>query len=368
MSTVLAQANNGTVVSSTIRPPTATPTAGGPSNTTSAAKVPCNATVTRREVREMKSTGALDAYITAFKKMASDGTLAKYVNIHVDAWNFAHFSPNFLPFHRCYLKQFELDIIAHGGSYLPYWDHAADSQSPWESVILTADYFGGVDAISRHVNNSPFAGGQYSTPVGGSVLIRDYDPNNTPAFYAQVLIDSTIMDPLFSKFSRQLEYGPHASVHSILGGKKGDMSRPTSPNDPLFWLHHAFIDKLWADQQLKYGYSFEGSFYGVTANPNALIAPWGIPLSSCINPRDVCSSYVQQDRTIVKSSVPDNGTVKQPGIGENWFNNTGVNQTFAEILANETQKAVNNVKAKMAGSSINTVAIGFAAAALVLLV
>ena len=25
----------------------------------------------------------------------------------------------------------------------------------------------------------------------------------------------------------------------------------TSPNDPLFWLHHCYIDKLWAEWQEK---------------------------------------------------------------------------------------------------------------------
>lgn len=314
-------------------------------------KVPCNATVQRHEVREMKAAGALDAYIAAFKAMAGDGSLAKYVNIHVDNWSFAHFSPNFLPFHRCYLKQFELEIIAHGGSYIPYWDHATDSQSPWESLILSDDYFGSIDPSNHNVKDGPFAGGNYTAPVGGNVLIRDYDPTNTPAFYAQSLIDATIVDPLFSRFARQLEYGPHASVHSILGGKKGDLSSPKSPNDPIFWIHHAFMDKLWADQQAKYGYKFEGSYYKAKADPNALIQPWGIPLSACINPKDVCSSYAQQDRTIVKTLNPDSGIVKEPGFGENWFNNTGVNQQFAEDLAGRTELAVENIRSKNSGTN-----------------
>ena len=32
---------------------------------------------------------------------------------------------------------------------------------------------------------------------------------------------------------------------------RGTMSSGDSPNDPVFWLHHANIDRLWADWQLE---------------------------------------------------------------------------------------------------------------------
>ena len=38
----------------------------------------------------------------------------------------------------------------------------------------------------------------------------------------------------------------HNRVHVWVGGQMGT---GVSPNDPVFWLHHAFIDKLWADWQ-----------------------------------------------------------------------------------------------------------------------
>ena len=50
-------------------------------------------------------------------------------------------------------------------------------------------------------------------------------------------------------FWNQLEAGArtHNTGHNIVGGY---MANPVfSPNDPLFWLHHAFIDKTWADWQ-----------------------------------------------------------------------------------------------------------------------
>jgi hypothetical protein len=40
-----------------------------------------------------------------------------------------------------------------------------------------------------------------------------------------------------------LESGPHGIVHVTIGGDMSDMG---SPNDPIFWLHHCNIDRLWA--------------------------------------------------------------------------------------------------------------------------
>jgi hypothetical protein len=44
----------------------------------------------------------------------------------------------------------------------------------------------------------------------------------------------------------QLESTPHDTVHVAVGGHGGYMSMlPTAPLDPIFWLHHANIDRLW---------------------------------------------------------------------------------------------------------------------------
>ena len=47
-------------------------------------------------------------------------------------------------------------------------------------------------------------------------------------------------------FRIQLEIPLHNLVHRWVGGNMVDM---TSPNDPVFWLHHCNIDRLWAEWQ-----------------------------------------------------------------------------------------------------------------------
>lgn len=46
----------------------------------------------------------------------------------------------------------------------------------------------------------------------------------------------------FLTYHDTLERGPHAAIHSAIGG---DMNPATSPNEPMFFLHHAQVDRLW---------------------------------------------------------------------------------------------------------------------------
>jgi tyrosinase len=42
-----------------------------------------------------------------------------------------------------------------------------------------------------------------------------------------------------------LESGPHNNIHNAVGGGPGFMSELLAPVDPIFWMHHANVDRLW---------------------------------------------------------------------------------------------------------------------------
>ncbi len=44
------------------------------------------------------------------------------------------------------------------------------------------------------------------------------------------------------KLGQPVPSGLHNGVHNRVGG---DMSPPTSPNDPVFYLHHCDVDRIW---------------------------------------------------------------------------------------------------------------------------
>ncbi len=50
----------------------------------------------------------------------------------------------------------------------------------------------------------------------------------------------------FTGFQTLIEGVVHCGTHNAVGG---DMAGSASPTDPLFWLHHAFLDKTWATWQ-----------------------------------------------------------------------------------------------------------------------
>lgn len=226
-STTLAAATSTTSTSS------AKPT----EDTYSSNRVQCSGVTYRKEVRQMRAEGQFDLFVNAFKALAADGTLDKFTQWHGPQgyWSYSHFSPRFLPWHRIYLKEFEKALQAKGCPYLPYWDWSLDSQNPGSSPILGPDYCGSPSAdFTRVVYNSEFSYEKYTCPTDGKPLVRDYDPQGTlGAFYHPALLESILNKPSFSSYSIEIEYGPHANIHSVLGGSKGEFSTWKSPNGLL---------------------------------------------------------------------------------------------------------------------------------------
>lgn len=55
----------------------------------------------------------------------------------------------------------------------------------------------------------------------------------------------------FTEFESTLRDTLHNNMHCRIGGKGGTMCSKLSANAPEFLLHHAFVDKIWADWQKK---------------------------------------------------------------------------------------------------------------------
>ena len=73
----------------------------------------------------------------------------------------------------------------------------------------------------------------------------------------QLQINVALMATDFDIFSDQVK-NPHNSIHGLLGGQgllgtgSGGCSMgflESAAYDPIFWLNHAFVDKVWADRQ-----------------------------------------------------------------------------------------------------------------------
>ncbi|MBL9174490.1 MAG: tyrosinase family protein [Verrucomicrobiales bacterium] len=68
----------------------------------------------------------------------------------------------------------------------------------------------------------------------------------------------------------------HGRVHLWIGG---NMSSSSSPNDPLFWLHHANLDRIWAEWQDRHGiFNFPSEWYYLDASSTVVPVSAADPL------------------------------------------------------------------------------------------
>lgn len=187
-------------------------------------------------------------------------------NLGTTLWNQCqHQSWYFLPWHRGYLHRFEAiirdTIIRLGGPSnwtLPYWNY--NGKRPHSIELPTA--FRSPTRLDGAPNHL-FVRARFGTDGKGHVKIDpariglnalkegDFDDDLTGGFAGP----KTVFN-LDGELNGQLENLPHNAVHGFVGGQSvsqptqwtqvGLMSTPqTAALDPIFWLHHANIDRLW---------------------------------------------------------------------------------------------------------------------------
>jgi tyrosinase len=168
-----------------------------------------------------------------------------------------HMSWFFLPWHRIYLYFFERIVQTHLDDptwSLPYWDWSAVgdpiAQQIPEPFRVPADPRTNPLFTTRRDPQLNDA----AQPTAMELELIDARPSlRLPAF--SVPPGSTL--PSFgggamrgtapvSNARGSLEDAPHGLVHVFVGGDRGWMGDfSTAALDPLFWLHHANVDRLW---------------------------------------------------------------------------------------------------------------------------
>jgi tyrosinase len=183
----------------------------------------------------------------------------------------AHNGPAFFPWHRVLLLQFEKDLQAIDSTItIPYWDWPDNASSPFTLDFLGPDGDRNDPQDPLKVNEGPFAydGSNHWTinvndppDEPGAPALPNYlrrglgrraDAQNLPS---AVQIKRTMSGVIYDSppwmlsspgFRSTVEIAIHNLVHRWVNGT---MMLMTSPNDPVFWLHHCNIDRLWGDWQ-----------------------------------------------------------------------------------------------------------------------
>jgi tyrosinase len=159
----------------------------------------------------------------------------------------------FLPWHRMYLAYFEQivlrAVIDMGGPSdwaLPFWDYS-DPTNPEARTIPPAFTTGtpatnplqmpGAGGLPGRATNTRLARDTTHDALSATTFVGQYN-DGTPGFGGGITGFSST-----GPAHGTVEFLPHDFVHVDIGNAMADTT--TAGLDPIFWLHHANIDRLW---------------------------------------------------------------------------------------------------------------------------
>jgi tyrosinase len=193
----------------------------------------CRKNLTRLTLSERQ------AFVNAVLQLKANGGYDRYPTMHQGGLNHGHFGPAFFPWHRELLRRFELELQAIDSSVnIPYWDWTVGNLNAagTESLIWRDDFMGGPGSGANFaVATGPFTGPAWNLRRNRFDIFQFPGGGGTIAAFVDEL-DYTLMRGLES---------PHGAAHSWVGGTVGDIA--FAPRDPVFWLIHCNIDRLWAE-------------------------------------------------------------------------------------------------------------------------
>lgn len=167
----------------------------------------------------------------------------------------AHKTPYFLVWHRMFLLTFERVLrnaaisanpqsAAHQNLTLPYWDIVANPQLPAAFRAPTYNKPG----VGR-VPNPLYTPDRAALLNSGQAVIASFIRNRAVSVL-NIVSDTNNNGRVYDDFSTALEGNPHGSLHCAVSvnstcanGLMGKLA--SAANDPIFWIHHANIDRLY---------------------------------------------------------------------------------------------------------------------------
>ena len=195
---------------------------------------------------------ALHGAVMRIRVNFSDGTF--------QLTNMAHWNIGFCAWHRQYLLDFERALQAvDPGVDLPYWDWAADDGNLFAATfagelgppnqaapVQTGNYAGSaINPLLQEAWGTPLArggGNSLSWPASSAAVEWLEGLDARPSGAHPMWIFWQILEAGWPNVLT----ATHNAGHNFVGGH---MMGVFSPNDPLFWLHHANVDRIWANWQ-----------------------------------------------------------------------------------------------------------------------
>lgn len=237
-------------------------------------------------------------------------------------------SLNFLFWHRMYiwyLEKIVRDLSGKQDFALPYWNYGSTDAS--NNIMAEA---------IRYKDGSLFEPARWSILNAGQVIPSEQ------VLQIQQSLEELKTNPTFggsAGFSKSLEIAPHGFMHDLIGGEYAEPAEtyynsiyqtnmsglmanvPSAGFDPVFWLHHSMIDRIWESWDLSsYGQRPSLEDLKKYAWPYEFIAPNGDKITYTVEEmyNTVFNLDYKYDSLLYGSSTPvvastNTNTVKSLG-------------------------------------------------------
>lgn len=234
-----------------------------------------------RKNADSLTTAERDRFVKAFAQLNDQGAghFADFRSMHTFVSQpQAHGAPGFLPWHRAYLLDLERELQAIDQSVaLPYWRFDAAAPN-----LFTQDFIGvsGPNGAVQFSNTNPL---QFWVTDGVQGITRsprnNWNPATQPGPTVITEAQTLALGAQYAAFVG-MEGNPHGTAHTRWDGFIRSID--TAAKDPLFFLLHCNVDRLWAKWQRQNGRfdsTVAASFTGDPNNPighnlNDTMWPW----------------------------------------------------------------------------------------------
>ncbi|KAK2783853.1 hypothetical protein FQN53_008915 [Emmonsiellopsis sp. PD_33] len=228
----------------------------------------CTESYFRREWRSLSKQekgdylDAVQCFIDSPSVLGMNGSLYNDFSwVHNLIANNTHTKAPFLTWHRRFIFVYEKYLQTTCGykGALPFWDWSLDWEDPASSPIFDSQLGFGGDGDpkapkyqSAHcVTDSPFKNLRpqwYGSKYDPHCLTRFFDEDWFGHYMNPAALEKVMAATTYEDFFLALEMGPHDIIPT---GIRGDFTSFTAPNDPIFYLHHSQLDRVWWLWQLR---------------------------------------------------------------------------------------------------------------------
>jgi tyrosinase len=150
----------------------------------------------------------------------------------------------FLPWHRMFVLFFEEIVRSTLGDdsfTLPYWNYSPGLPASHQSGVMPANF-----RQPANAQNPLYVQNRYTWVNAGSPI--DSPPGDSGGLSAAGALAEMQYSPNapLQGFCNNLDFNLHGNVHDFVGTGTNMGYVPTAGEDPVFWMHHCNIDRLWA--------------------------------------------------------------------------------------------------------------------------